>query len=88
MNFLKGMFCDKNGTPSSKRMMTFLAFLMFIQAVELNLYRGKILDKELLDYILLMVGAGMGLTTVENLGMKKDSSSTTTTVAQETKTTV
>jgi hypothetical protein len=73
MNFLKGIFCDKNGIPSSKRVMTFIAFCAFIQAVEMNLFRQKVIDSSLLTFLITMIGGGMGLSTFESVVMKKDS---------------
>jgi hypothetical protein len=72
MNFFKDLFCDKNGNASSKRLMSFVAFCVIIQAVEMNLFHGAKLDDNLLVILLTAVFGLSGAATVESMAMKKD----------------
>lgn len=70
MRFFKQFFVDSDGMASSKRLMTFGAFLLFVQTVEMNLLGGTELNSTMLTFLLTLIGGGMGLTTIENISTK------------------
>jgi hypothetical protein len=92
MNFFKDLMCDKNGNASSKRLMSFIAFAVIIQGVEMNLFHGAKMDNQFLVFLVSVVFGLSGMATAENMAMKptnvnKNSKVTTTTDKVETETT-
>lgn len=55
MEFLKGIFSDKNGNPSSKRVILFLLIAVFITVVLVNLWMGKALSQTLGEQLFYLV---------------------------------
>lgn len=62
---MKQLFQDVDGQYSSKRFMTFIAFLAFIETIQLNLFMGVKLDGDLQALLFTLVLAGMGMITSE-----------------------
>lgn len=87
MNFFDGILRDKSGNPSSKRLMSAVAFLVIIQAVEMNLFHGAKLDSQLLMFLVALVFGLSGAATMESMVTKNpDTSKKTTTTVQTDKT--
>lgn len=75
MNFFQDILSGRNGRASSKRCMSVVAFLVIIQAVEMNLYNGAKLDNQLLMFLVALVFGLSGAATVENMATKSTDSS-------------
>lgn len=75
MNFFQDILSGRNGRASSKRCMSVIAFLVIIQAVEMNLYSGAKLDNQLLMFLVALVFGLSGAATVENMATKSPDSS-------------
>lgn len=66
MSFLKSLLQDgEDGTWSSKRVITFLAFVFFSIAFFANLFYGKKVDDVVLEGMLYIVLGGLGVTVTE-----------------------
>jgi len=92
MNFFQEAFTDKLGKASHKRLMSGVAFAVFIQAVEMNLFSGAKLDTQLLLILISVVFGLSGAAAVESMATKNPNASknlkvTTTTDKVETETT-
>lgn len=86
MNFFDGILRDKLGNPSSKRLMSAVAFMVIIQAVEMNLFHGAKLDSQLLMFLVALVFGLSGASTMESMVTKTpDSSKKVTTTTQTDK---
>jgi hypothetical protein len=75
MNFFQDILSGRNGRASSKRCMSVVAFLVIIQAVEMNLYSGAKLDTQLLMFLVAIVFGLSGAATIENMATKSPDSS-------------
>jgi hypothetical protein len=75
MNFFQDILSGRNGRASSKRCMSVVAFIVIIQAVEMNLYSGATLDNQLLMFLVALVFGLSGAATVENMATKSPDSS-------------
>jgi len=72
MDWLKSMLSDgTNGSISSKRVITFLAFILCGYAFIANVY-GYPVDSKLFDSMMYIVIAGLGFTASEKFSPKKD----------------
>ena len=75
--FLAGVFTDKDGSPSSKRIVLFILLLTFIGCVLVNLIQGKMLSQVLSDqlfYLLIYALAAVFGENVTSLFKKKPQS--------------
>lgn len=89
MNFFQDIVSGRNGRASSKRCMSVIAFLVIIQAVEMNLFSGAILDTQLLMFLVALVFGLSGAATIENMATKSpDASKKVTEVKSSNKTEV
>jgi len=87
MNFFQDILSGRNGRASSKRCMSVIAFLVIIQAVEMNLFSGAKLDTQLLMFLVAIVFGLSGAATIENMATKSpDSSKRVTEVTSTNKT--
>lgn len=84
MNFFQDMLSDKIGRASHKRGMSVVAFLVIIQAVEMNLFNGAKLDSQLLMFLVAIVFGLSGAATIENMATKSPESSKKVTVTTST----
>ena len=90
MNFFQDLVSDKLGHASSKRMMSFVAFLLIVQAVQMNLFKGTVMDSNLMNILVICVLGLSGASTVENMSTKtpdskkKEVAQTVTTTKEET----
>jgi len=72
MNFLKSMLSDGiNDSWSSKRVITFLAFIMCSTAFIGSVFFGKTVDVALFDSMMYIVVAGLGFTASEKFSSHK-----------------
>jgi len=72
MNFLTSMLSDgTNGTISSKRVVTLLAFLMCVYGFAAMIY-GYHVDSKIYDSMMYIVLAGLGFTASEKFTKKDD----------------
>ena len=70
-NFLYSMLKDSHdGTWSSKRVVTFLAFVLCGTAFIVNLFWGKTITPALYDGMMYIVLAGLGFTASEKFANK------------------
>lgn len=84
MNFFKQAFSDKLDRASHKRLMSGIAFVVFIQAVEMNLFHGAKLDTQLLVMLMTIVFGLSGAATIESMATKNPDSSKKTTLTTTT----
>jgi hypothetical protein len=71
MPFLKSLLQDgEDGTWSSKRVITFLAFVFFSFAFFANLLYGKKVDDTMLEGMMYIVLGGLGVTVTERFANK------------------
>lgn len=71
MQFLKSLLQDgEDGTWSSKRVITFLAFVFFSFAFFANLLYGKKVDDTMLEGMMYIVLGGLGVTVTEKFANK------------------
>ncbi len=72
MNLLRSMLSDShNDSWSSKRVITFLAFIMCSVAFIGNVFFGKTVDSALFDSMMYIVVAGLGFTASEKFASHK-----------------
>ena len=72
MNFITSMLSDGiNGTISSKRVVTLLAFVMCASGFITMLY-GHVIDSKIYDSMMYIVVAGLGFTASEKFTKKDD----------------
>lgn len=72
-NYIKGILGDSEGAPSSKRVISVIyAFLIGVAFIA-NLGWGLPIDDNVLDAVMLIVIAGLGLTGVEKFANKTSS---------------
>ena len=72
MNWINSMLSDgTNGSISSKRVITFLAFILCGFGFVANVY-GYPVDSKLFDSMMYIVVAGLGFTASEKFSSKKD----------------
>ena len=72
MNFLKSMLTDINGDISSKRVITFLAFLLCSVAFISNIFWKYEVNVKLFEDMMYIVVAGLGFTATEKFASKKE----------------
>jgi len=71
MTFLQSMLGDGSGEISSKRTITFFAFLMCCTAFISNLFWGMIMDITIYQSMMYIVIGGLGFTLTEAFAPKK-----------------
>ena len=72
MKWLNSMLSDgTNGSVSSKRVITFLAFILCAFGFVANVY-GYPVDSKIYDSMMYIVIAGLGFTASEKFSSKKD----------------
>lgn len=72
MDFLKSMLTDINGDISSKRVITFLAFLLCSVAFVSNIFWKYEVNVKLFEDMMYIVVAGLGFTATEKFASKKE----------------
>lgn len=72
MNFLKSMLSDvHNDSWSSKRVVTFMAFILCSIAFISSIFFGKTVPEHLFDSMMAIVIAGLGFTASEKFSSTK-----------------
>lgn len=70
VNYIKGILGDTDGLPSSKRIVSVLFSILIGIAFVANLGWDMTVDDNVLDAVMLIVIAGLGLTGVEKFANK------------------
>jgi predicted RNase H-related nuclease YkuK (DUF458 family) len=71
IEYVKGILADSSGTPSSKRIISVLFALLIGIGYCANLFYGLKVDDNLLDAVMIVVVAGLGITGVEKFAPRK-----------------
>lgn len=71
VEYLKGMLADGSGTPSSKRIISVVFAILIGIGYCANLFYGLKVDDNLLDAVMMVVIAGLGITGVEKFAPRK-----------------
>jgi len=71
VEYLKGILADSSGMPSSKRMIAILFSVLIGIGYCANLFYGLKIDDNLLDAVMIVVVAGLGITGIEKFAPKK-----------------
>ena len=74
INYIKGILAESAGTPSSKRVITFLFAVLIMVAFVANLFWGYQIDPKLVDSVMMVVIAGFGFTGVEKFAQPNSNS--------------
>ena len=72
-NYIKGILGDGEGMPSSKRVISIVFAILIGSAFVANLGWDLTVDDNVLDAVMLIVIAGLGLTGVEKFANKATS---------------
>ena len=72
MTFLRSMLTDIDGDISSKRVITFLAFLLCSVAFISNIFWKYQVDTKLFEDMMYIVIAGLGFTASEKFTSKRE----------------
>jgi hypothetical protein len=68
--YIKGILADGKGVPSSKRVISVLFALLIAAAFVANLGWNLDVDDNILDAVMLVVIAGLGITGIEKFASK------------------
>lgn len=72
MSWIKGMLSDGiDGSVSSKRVITFLAFLLCGAAFIANLFFGMMMERFMFETMAYIVMAGLGVTVAEKFSSRQ-----------------
>ena len=71
VNYCKGVLGDTDGLPSSKRIVSCVFSLLLMFAFIANLGWGLTIDNNLLDAVMMVIIAGLGITGIEKFAHKK-----------------
>lgn len=71
VEYLKGILADSSGMPSSKRLIAILFSVLIGISYCANLFYGLKVDDNLLDAVMIVVVAGLGITGIEKFAPKK-----------------
>ena len=72
MSFLRNMLTDIHGSVSSKRVITFLAFILCSIAFISNIFWKLDVDSKLFEDMMYIVIAGLGFTASEKFSSKRE----------------
>lgn len=70
LSYVKGILADGKGVPSSKRVISVLFALLIAAAFIANLGWNLDVDDNILDAVMLVVIAGLGITGIEKFAPK------------------
>jgi hypothetical protein len=73
IDYIKGIMGDTDGLPSSKRIVSVIFSLLVMVAFVGNMVWGWSIDDNLLDAVMLIIIAGLGITGIEKFAPKIDS---------------
>ena len=71
IDYVKGMLADGTGNPSSKRIIATLFALLLAIGFVANLFYGYKIDDNILDAVMVITVAGLGITGIEKFAPKK-----------------
>jgi hypothetical protein len=71
VDYIKGIVSDSSGAPSSKRVIAVVFAILIGIAFVANLGWGLAVDDNLLDAVMLVVIAGLGITGIEKFAPRK-----------------
>jgi hypothetical protein len=71
--YVKGILEDSNGVPSSKRIIAVVFAILIGIGFCGNLFYGLTMDDNILDAVMLITVAGLGITGIEKFAPKKKS---------------
>tara|TARA_R110000822_G_scaffold88734_2_gene205471 strand:- start:15766 stop:16038 length:273 start_codon:yes stop_codon:yes gene_type:complete len=69
--YIKGIIEDPNGGPSSKRIISVTFAILIGVAFCANLFYGLTIEDNILDAVMLITVAGLGITGMEKFAPKK-----------------
>ena len=70
LDYIKGILGDNNGSPSSKRIISIVFAILIGVAFVANLFWGYVVADNILDAVMLVVIAGLGITGIEKFAPK------------------
>lgn len=70
LDYIKGILADGNGSPSSKRIISVLFAVLIGVAFVANLFWGYQISDNILDAVMLITVAGLGITGIEKFAPK------------------
>jgi hypothetical protein len=73
VDYIKGILGDTDGLPSSKRIVSVVFALLLMAAFVGNMGWGLTIDDNLLDAVMLVIIAGLGITGMEKFAPKVES---------------
>ena len=74
IDYIKGILADGSGAPSSKRIIAVVFAILIGAAFIANLGWGLTVDDNLLDAVMIVVIAGLGITGIEKFAPRKSGS--------------
>ena len=75
VGYLKGILADSSGSPSSKRIISVVFAILIGVAFVANLGWGLSVDDNILDAVMMVVIAGLGITGIEKFAPRKQENS-------------
>ena len=73
VDYIKGILGDTDGLPSSKRIVSVVFALLLMGAFIGNMGWGLTVDDNLLDAVMMVIIAGLGITGIEKFATKVES---------------
>lgn len=73
IDYIKGILGDTDGLPSSKRIVSVIFSLLVMIAFVGNMVWGWSVDDNLLDAVMMIIIAGLGITGIEKFAPKLQS---------------
>lgn len=70
LGYIKGILADGSGVPSSKRIISIIFAILIGVAFVANLFWGYVVADNILDAVMLVVIAGLGITGIEKFAPK------------------
>lgn len=70
LDYIKGILGDSNGSPSSKRIISIVFAILIGVAFVANLFWGYQITDNILDAVMLITVAGLGITGIEKFAPK------------------
>lgn len=71
VDYIKGMLADGHGNPSSKRIIATLFAVLIAVGFIANVFYGYKIDDNILDAVMVITVAGLGITGIEKFAPKK-----------------
>lgn len=71
-NWITRVLSDRDNSPSSKRFAAFIALANFLLLINAEVFGGVQVSRDLLTYLLIIIGAGLFGAAFEHLGKPKD----------------